>query len=210
MKQIGIFHGTISFSSFIYYTIQSNFLAVVMFMILIIRTIKGLRENVHGSAGWLTRFQMVCTVNLFVTFIVFWAVLAPTLPRWYLLSYDNFAIHVIAPLLCLADYILFSEASRLKYKDVYLTCVFPLFYLAFVYIAGFAGYDYGRRLIVTEELGAEVVRGYWVPIRAPYFFLDYDEVGFMALIYIGGIVAFVLLLGHVIYFIDKKLRKRGR
>jgi len=194
INQLGIFHGAIGFSSFIYYTVQSNFLAFIMFAVLIFRPFP--------------RFEMVCLANILVTLIVFWLVLAPTLPRFYLFSYDNFSVHLIAPLLCLANYILFSEKGRLKYKDVYLTCIFPLFYLVFVYVAGFAGYDYGMRLIVLEELSDYLVRGDWVPRRAPYFFLDYSEVGFFVLAYVGGIVAFVLLLGHGFYFIDRKLKKR--
>lgn len=194
INQLGVFHGVIGFNSFIYYTVQSNFLAFIMFAVLIFRPSP--------------RFEMVCVANILVTLIVFWVVLAPTVPNWYLLTYDNFSVHLIAPLLCLANYILFSEKGRLKYRDIYLTCIFPLFYLAFVYAAGFAGYDYGMRLIVLEELGDYLVRGDWVPRRAPYFFLDFGEVGLFALAYIGGIVAFVLMLGHGFYFIDRKLQKR--
>jgi len=134
----------------------------------------------RGFPKWETRLEMVSTVNLLLTFIVFWTLLAPSLPVWYLLSYDNLSIHIITPLLLLADYIIFSEAGRLKYKDVYFTCVFPLIYLAFVIIIG----------------------------AKPYFFLDFEKTGFMVFVYIAAILLLLILLGHCFYFFDKKIRKK--
>ena len=77
LKQIGVFGGTISFRSFMYYTIQSNLLAIVLFAYLAVRTARGLREGARGNAGWHPRLGMVCAVDLFVTLAVFWALLAP-------------------------------------------------------------------------------------------------------------------------------------
>ena len=151
MRQFGVFQPQFDFEAIIYYTIQSNGLALVMFTMLAVRTERDLGSVQHGTAGYFTRFRMICTVNLALTFIIFWALLAPTLPFWYLLSFNNLSIHAIVPLLCLFDYILFSEAGRLKYKDVYLTTAFPLAYIAFTLVAGFSGYDYGLRHITTEQ-----------------------------------------------------------
>jgi hypothetical protein len=207
MNQLGFFRGRFDYDMFKWYTIQSNLLAAVMFATLTLRTIIGIKESPRGSAGGLTRFQMVCTVNLLLTFVAFWTLLAPTAPRFYLLSYDNLSIHVIAPLLCLADYILFSEAKRLKHRDMYYTCIFPMFYLVAVTAAGFMGYDYGTHFVVTQLHSPDWAEGYIVPKRAPYFFLDFNESGIMVLAYIGGIIAFLLLLGYGFYIIDRKLRK---
>ena len=208
IRELGIFRSIVDFDMFKYYTIQSNLLAVVMFAILVVRTVIGLRENSHCGAAWFTRLRMICTVNLLLTFIVFWTLLAPYLPTSYLLSYSNLSIHVMAPLLCLADYILFFEAGRLKYKDVYFTCIFPLFYFVFITVLGVAGYDYGNRFVVTNSINADAVQGYSVPRRAPYFFLDFDEVGFMVLAYVGIILAVILIAGHGFYLIDRKLKKK--
>ncbi|MCL2003541.1 MAG: Pr6Pr family membrane protein [Oscillospiraceae bacterium] len=209
VRELGVFRNTVDFDMFKYYTIQSNLLAVVMFAILVVRTVKGLRENPHCRAAWFTRLRMICSVNLLLTFIVFWALLAPNLPTFYLLSFSNLSIHVIAPLLCFADYILFYEAGRLKYKDVYFTCIFPLFYFVFVTVLGVAGYDYGNRFVVTNYINADAVQGYLAPRRAPYFFLDFDEVGMMVLAYVGVILAVILIAGHGFYLIDRKLKKKS-
>ncbi|MDR1838787.1 MAG: hypothetical protein LBQ93_04275 [Treponema sp.] len=77
LKQIGAFSGMVSFRSFMYYTVQSNLLAILLFAFLTVKTIKGLREEIHGNAGWHPRLGMVCAVDLLVTFIVFWTLLVP-------------------------------------------------------------------------------------------------------------------------------------
>ncbi|MFV0412409.1 MAG: Pr6Pr family membrane protein, partial [Oscillospiraceae bacterium] len=98
------------------------------------------------------------------------------------------------PLLCMADYVLFTESGHLRYADVWAVLIFPLFYVAFSSAAGFLGYVYR-------------VRENGVPVRFPYFFIDYDQVGVFAFAYIGGLVAFFLLLSHLLYFLDKKVKK---
>ena len=208
MKQVGIFDGKISFHSFMYYTIQSNLLAIVLFAMLAIRTARSLQEGTRGTAGWYIRFEMVCVVNVLVTFIVFWSLLAATLGIEYLVSFENLAVHAITPLLCLADYILFSEAKRLKYRDTYFTCIFPLFYVLFTTIAGLAGYVY--YYVATFENVWDASPATSVPVRFPYFFLDFDRIGIMAFAYIAGILAFIILLGHGLYAIDRKVRKNRK
>ena len=209
VRELGVFRNTVDFDMFKYYTIQSNLLAVVMFAILVVRTVIGLREGLHGGAAWFTRLRMIGTVNLLLTLIVFWALLAPAAPAFYLLSYSNLSIHLIAPLLCLADYLLFYEAGRLQYKDVYFTGIFPLFYFVFVTVLGVAGYNYGNRFVVTRYITADAVEGYSVPRRAPYFFLDFDEAGMMVLAYAGVILAVILIAGHGFYLIDRKRKKKN-
>jgi hypothetical protein len=120
------------------------------------------------------------------------------------MSFENIAVHGLTPLLVLADYILFTKARHLKYRDVYYTCIFPLFYVVFTSIAGLAGYTYHyvgtHENIFDSTITAE-------PVRFPYFFLDFDRIGLMALAYIAGIVVFILLLGHAMYLMDKKVRR---
>ncbi|MCL2149680.1 MAG: Pr6Pr family membrane protein [Dehalococcoidia bacterium] len=206
MKQIGVFEGTISLGSFMYYTTQSNLLAIVLFAILAIRTTRGLREGPSGGVGWYTRFEMVCVVNLLVTFVVFWTLLVPQgISADYLWTFQNLAVHAITPLLCLTDYMLFSEAWRLKYRDIYFTTIFPLAYAAFATIAGLAGYVYYYVVALEIPLDAGVTAG--TPVRFPYFFLDYDRIGAMVGVYMAGILVAIILLSHGIYYLDRKRQK---
>jgi len=205
LKQIGAFGGTISLRSFMYYTIQSNLLAVLLFAFLVVKTVKSLREGTHGICGWHPRLGMICAVDLLLTLVVFWAVLVPQgIDPNYLWTFENIAVHTITPLLCLLDYIFFSEARRLKYRDVYYVCIFPMCYLLFTSIAGLAGYVYSYSDIFSDSVAINIDAA---PVRFPYFFLDFDRIGMMAAVFIIGIMVFFLLISHGIYWIDHKVRK---
>lgn len=195
-----IFTGDASPGIFMYYTIQSNLLALVLFGMLTVRTFLALkREGRIGSCSFFPRFEMVCSVDLFLTFVVYWVMLAPqafTMGSSYsLLSFDNLSVHLITPLACLVDYVLFTTSKHLKYRDVYAVAIFPLAYVAFTSIAGFLGYTY----YINPADG--------LPVRFPYFFFDYDRIGLMAFAYIGALLAFFLALSHGLYFLDKKWKK---
>ncbi|MCL2677749.1 MAG: Pr6Pr family membrane protein [Clostridiales bacterium] len=210
LTETGVFSGNFKWGYLMYYTMQSNLLAAVLFALLAARTAKALREEGQfGSAGWYSRFEMVCVVGLFLTFIVYWALLAPefnaTYTSWSPWRFGNISVHAVAPLLCLLDYIFFSEAGRLKYRDIYYACIFPLFYGVFVTVAGFAGYVYEYRIGFSNPWLSSP--DLFVPVRFPYPFLDFDRIGWAVFAYVGVILAFLLLLGHGIYFIDRKVRK---
>jgi hypothetical protein len=204
MAQVGIFRGRVSFTAFMFYTIQSNLLAIGFFGFLAIRTARSMKEGLKGSASWHMRLGMVLSVNLLVTFVVFWALLVPVVPSWYVWTFENFAVHAITPLLCLLDYILFSEPRKLKYRDVYYTCIYPTFYVAHTSIAGLLGFVYGYEGIISSPFSSYIEI---VPVRFPYFFMDFDKLGAMAIVYTIGILAFIILLAHVMYLTDRKLRK---
>ena len=202
MSHVGIFKGEFLPGAFMYYTIQSNLLAIILFGVLAVRTAVGLREGRKGNAGWYPRFGMVVAVNLLVTFVVFWGLLMPQgMDPAYLLSFDNIAVHTVTPLACLLDYVLFSPPRSLKYRDVYYVCIFPLFYALMTTIAGLSGYVFRY----TAVSGANIAEA--TPMRFPYFFLDFDILGIAVFAYMGAIMIFFLVLSHALYFIDQKVRK---
>jgi len=201
LKQIGVFQGIISFHTFMFYTIQSNLLAVVLFTYLTVRTAMSLKTDLHGNVGWKPRLGMIIAVDLLVTMVVFWALLTPVVPASYLWTFENIVIHTLTPLLCLFDFILFSQPRSLKYRDVYYVCIFPVFYVIFTTIAGLAGYVYNFSGTFSDQSSAVVDT---TPVRFPYFFLDFDRLGFTVFIYMGAMFIFFLIISHIIYFIDRK------
>ena len=215
MKAVGVFEGAVNLGSFMYYTNQSNLLAAALFAVLIVRMAKsgetaetatgtGTKFTL-GSAGRNTRFGMVCAVDLLVTMVVFWVMLAPSLGAEYLSTFENIAVHTVTPLLCLLDFILFSKPRCLKYRDVYYCCIFPLAYVVFTIIVSLTGYIYRYENVLSNTFSSNFES---VPIRYPYFFLDFDRLGAMVLVYIAGIFVFFLLISHGIYLIDRKIRKQ--
>jgi len=201
LVMLGIFSGGPWPGILAYYTMQSNILVIILFAMLTVRTTMGLREGRYGSAGYFARFEMICTIDILLTFVVYWVMLAPTLftmgedyPIW---SFDNLAVHGVTPLLCLLDYILFTQPRHLKYKDLYLVSVFPLAYVAVTSIAGLLGYVY----YVSQVDG--------LPVRFPYFFYDFDRIGAVSFIFIGALLVFFMIVAHVFYLFDRKIRKPG-
>jgi hypothetical protein len=199
LAMLGIFGGNFWPRTLAFYTMQSNILAIILFGMLAVRTAGGLRECIKGEAGYFARFEMVVTINILLTFVVYWVLLAPTLftivEEFSLWTFDNLAVHAITPLLCLADYVLFTQPRHLKYRDIYCVCIFPLAYLIGSSIAGLLGYVY----FISLSDG--------LPVRFPYFFYDFDRIGLTALAYIGALIVFFLIIGHVFYALD---RKRGK
>jgi hypothetical protein len=199
MSMTGVFRGEPQPRILIYYTTQSNILAIALFVMLTARTAFGLREGGSGNAGYFARFEMVCVIDILLTLMVYWILLAPELfstqDEYALWTFDNLAVHGITPLLCLLDYILFTQPHHLKYRDVRYVVIYPLIYCAATSLAGLLGYVYR----ISPSDGR--------PVRVPYFFYDFDRIGILALAYIAGIVVFFLLLSHGFYLVDKKLRK---
>jgi len=199
LMMLGVFHGGYSSEILTSYTMQSNILAIVLFGLLTVRTAKDMRETRVGNTGHYTRLVMVVTINLTLTFIVYWVLLAGRLTvlleGYSLWTFENLAVHGITPLLCLVDYILFSKPRQAKYRDVYYACIFPAAYLAVTSLAGFMGHVYYYSFVDGG------------PVRFPYFFYDFDRIGSAALAYIGAMCVFILLVGHAFYLVDKKIRK---
>ena len=196
LAMMGVFQGDVYPGILAYYTIQSNILAVILFGMLTARTATALRQKSVGNAGYFTRFEMICVIDVMLTFFVYWILLSPNIftmadgySQW---SFKNLAIHGITPLLCLLDYILFSQPRRLKYRDVYCVVIYPLAYLAATSIAGLLGYTYQISPVDGN------------PVRFPYFFYDFDRIGATSLLYIGALVMFFLIIAHGFYFVDKK------
>ena len=79
LSMMGVFRGAMRPGVLAYYTMQSNILAIAMFLMLTVRTASGLRKGGTGSAGYFARFEMVCVVDILLTFVVYWVLLAPNL-----------------------------------------------------------------------------------------------------------------------------------
>ena len=112
-----------------------------------------------------------------------------------LFTLSNLTVHLITPLLCLVDYVLFADSGHLKYRDVYAVLIYPLCYVLFSSAAGLLGYVY--RISTADGL----------PVRFPYFFFDFDRIGMKSLGYIAALVGFFLVISHIFYIIDHRFRK---
>ena len=201
LSMSGLTRGTFNAGIMMFYTMQSNLIGIALLGLLIVKTIRDLCENKTGRPGYCPQLEMVVSVILFITFLVYWVMLAPRTfmmaTDFDLWSFGNLAVHGFTPLLVLLDYILFSPPGHLKYRDIYYIAIYPLVYVLFTSIAGFLGYVY----YISPVDG--------LPVRFPYFFFDFDRIGALSFVFIGALVAFFLLIGHVFYVIDRRRARRA-
>ena len=133
MAMIGLFSGEPQPRLLMYYTTQSNILAIALFIMLVARTVSGLRGGRFGNVGYFARFEMICVIDLLLTLLVYWILLAPvvftTVEKYSFWTFDNLVVHGVTPLMCLLDYILFTQPRHLKYPDTHFVMIYPLFYL---------------------------------------------------------------------------------
>lgn len=179
---------------FSYFTIQSNILCLVYFLIATIYCAKDIK--ISGKDGTTTPFPRVkgmVILAIFVTFLIYNLVLNPgyaaTPPEVNVMS--NFIVHLIIPIMAMADWVLFDERGRYKRIDPALWLVFPLFYVVYT--------------MIRAQVGGPFPNG----TQYPYPFLNLDELGVgTTLISIILLALLFLILGYVIYYLDRWLGKR--
>ncbi|MDR2196466.1 MAG: Pr6Pr family membrane protein [Coriobacteriales bacterium] len=194
----GVLRGDFKGEMLLFYTTESNLLVLVMFGLLIARTVVSIRrEGTRGPASYHERLSAVVSLAIAVTMLVFWLLLAPTFgDTAFLLTYINLQIHLITPLLMLFDYLLFAVPGRLKRQDPWLFTLIPLAYFIQATILGFSGYVY------TVLPGG--------PQHFPYFFLDYYTLGGWVFAYGIAILAVFVGLAYGLLFVDRRRARRLR
>lgn len=145
----------------LYYTIQSNLWVFLVTAVYLALSVAGLSTD--SAAGWraleITRFAVL--VGITITFLIFWAVLAPRMEREYLLSLNNLLVHTLVPLLFIADFFLFDRIAPIGKLAVLWSVSMPLYYFVFSLV----------HAAVNPKLEFEDGSRY------PYFFLDVDRLG---------------------------------
>lgn len=187
-------------TTFLFYTTQSNLLAFLLFVTLFILSLKGyLQDHQSTKTSYLPTLSFTVMINIFLTFIVFWTLLAPEMlgTNYNLFSFSNLAVHTITPLAVMVDYFLFNSKKELKYRATFYPLLYPLLYSVFVLLNGlFKGVEY-------YSFGISNMPKYF-----PYFFFDFYTYGPLVIVYLLMIALFLLLLSHLAYFGFKAGQKR--
>jgi hypothetical protein len=176
---LGIFSGKFNVSVLLYYTTQSNVLCLVWFGFLLARSLSDMTsQGKTGSCSYNERFSAMVTISITVTMVIFWVMLAPTMDAEALWIFSSLQPHLFTPLLMIVDYILFTNPGKLTRRDPLYFALVPLSYWLQATILGLSGVIYR-----TDETTG-------VAIRFPYFFIDYDQSGWMVAVYVVGIALF--------------------
>ena len=163
-------------SVFLFFTVQSNIFIIIMAIITIANEIYKLVKHQSFMNQILHYFKFVATIAITITFLVFFTMLAPLMGMDYLLSFNNFSLHAIVPILAIVDFFLFDTGINITYPRSLIGAAMPLYYVTFVYIGVPLNFQYGPDL------------------KFPYFFLDYEKNGFFFEKGFGIILWIIVLL----------------
>lgn len=123
-------HLLVNFFSF--FTIESNVLAVISLLIGALVIATGRRET-----PGLTVFRLLAVTYMTVTFIVYNLLLRGIpLPQGQTVPWSNEILHVVGPLLVIADWLLAPGRNRLEWKRVWAVVIFPIVWAAYTLIRG--------------------------------------------------------------------------
>ena len=183
-------------SVFFFFTVQSNIFIIVMSLLFLVNDVMLLINKKSFVNQTLLLIKYVATVAITITFIVFFTMLAPLMGVDYLLSFNNFSLHAIVPILAIIDFILFDTDINLTYKNSLLATIAPISYVVFVYIGAIFKLRYGENLYY------------------PYFFLDFEKNGFFFEKGFGIIPWIIILLAGIcglgfLYCLIIKLRQKS-
>lgn len=168
---IGVFSGEFNMKQLAFYTVQSNIVIFISYLVLILRpTRQDFAPTVMGAL----------TLMIAITGLVYNFVLVPTLPDTILYGMDplaNFLVHTFTPLLVFVDWLLFADKRSLKYQDPLIWLGIPLAYFVFA--------------IIRAQLGGPLMED----SQYPYFFIDIDQYGWLIVLrnVVGLLVIFVVI-----------------
>ena len=117
---------------FCFFTIESNVLAVVSFLLGAALITLG-RTETRG----VTIFRLVAVTYMTVTLIVYNLLLRGIeLPQGQTVPWSNEILHVVGPLLLIADWLLAPGRNRLEWRHVWAVVVFPILWAAYTLVRG--------------------------------------------------------------------------
>ena len=148
-------------SVFYFFTVQSNIFIIAMAFLFLGHQIICLINKKETVNQVMLQIKFVATVAITITFLVFFTMLAPLMGIDYLLSFKNFSLHAIVPILAIIDFIVFDTDINLSYPKSLIAAIAPISYVFFVYAIGVP-----LKLQYAENL------------YFPYFFLNYEQNGF--------------------------------
>lgn len=180
-----------SFSSIVYYTIQTNIFCVLFWIIALILTITNKKWKQYPL------FRGMTMSAILVTMIVYHLILKPQMfsmgSTYDTTSWNDILAHTFVPLMFVLDYILFDTKGQFKKYYPFIWLSIPVGYYIFTKIYSLLGGKFGGMEGQTS---------------APYFFLNPEQVGVDGVIkWIIIILIFFLILSYAIILIDKSLAK---
>ncbi len=173
--------GFMNTGTFLYYTVQSNLLAMLTALVMLFFEVRCRRGGEIPAAAEFLRLLSAVAITL--TFLVFSLMLTPKMladgEGAYLTSPGNLFVHNLVPICAILDWCLFGSARKLR-RGSALCGLAPAFaYICFVYVCVVNGITFSGKTV-------------------PYFFFDYQTYGWLRIGGGLGVVYWVALLALVL------------
>ena len=190
VASLGLFEAHFKESFYVYFTNLSNYICMFIGFAELIATVKKTRENNDDFTEVFPKMKFIGMVMIFITFAVFNFMLAKDRPIEKNLAVSSILLHIVLPLMYIADWILFRQHKKVKKTTPLLAVVIPIFYAVFVFIR-------------AEIMGRQG------DVVYPYFFLDVNKLGWgkVAVWIVILIVAFVAV-GYIFYLLDNLIGEK--
>ncbi len=192
---LGIFDDITMFrwDFYVHFTALSNFLCIVIMFATLIQTVKK-RED--GFVTIPPALKFLGLMSILLTFLVFNILLAGAEGRDPQLNWriGSILFHVVLPIMYILEWFLFYERKKMKWFHPFIATVFPLAYVAYIFI---------QATIMNFDTSL-LIPGTSTPFIYPYFFLNLETQG------VGGVAKWVVILyvayvivGFIFFAIDK-------
>lgn len=193
-------------STFLYFTIQSNLWIALLDVVAFVMMARGsealgrMGAEERVAARWYSLAQLIFTVSITLTGVVFCFVLAPTMAPGTAFGLANVLTHVVVPLAAIIDFIVCRRTYTFRRIDVLFPTLPAWYYLAFASVGYVLDWPFGEG------------------INYPYFFLNWgspagafgfcDALPFMGVAYyIALILLFLIALARCYMALCKTTRK---
>ena len=196
LASLGLFEAQFKSSFYVYFTNLSNYICMFIGFAELAATIKKTRENDESFTDVFPKMKFIGMVMIFITFAVYNFMLAKDKPIEKNLAVSSILLHIVLPLMYIADWILFREHKKVKKTYPLLSVVIPILYALFVFVR------------------AEII-GRQGDVVYPYFFLDVNKLGWdKVAVWIVILIAAFVAVGYIFYLIDgligEKKQTKGR
>ena len=172
--------GTANFTSLLYFTVMSNLAIAALHLYFLYAERRALRDPSFQIPQGMHTLKYVLTISITLTCSVFFVLLLPEYGLSVLWMPGNLSTHLIAPIAAILDYIFF-ERSHVKHRYTLLyTLIPPYAYVALTLVLSRLGVRYAEDSIV------------------PYYFLNYEKLGWLRFSENGiGVIYWILIISVV-------------
>lgn len=189
----GVFDGEFRKVNLLYFTILSNLLCMVLFLVLVVRTLIDIRrDGVFGVSSVSPHFKGGVMVSIILTMTVYHFILIPyalKIDPYQHLKFTDVVFHYVIPFLTVFDWVLFDVKRSFSWYDPFLWMIFPYVYAAFVF--------FQSRFDIADRISSHIN-------RYVYVFLDVGLLGGARVVFnvVSLSLAFVVL-GFGVVLVDR-------